>query len=86
MNNPVENIFAPDGELNQIITSLWEGKWILAGTTLLCALAGLIVVLASPQISSVRIELKPISQIRFEDYSELNWLSKYEHLNWLGNN
>ena len=59
-------------DLFELFLTLWEGKWLILGATLLAAVLGFAYITLTPNNFEAKLNIAPLSANDISDYSALN--------------
>ena len=72
----ISNRAQPENEIDllDILLNLWEGKWIIIGTTLFCCVVGVLWLISVPSKFTAVTEIEAITSFEGDAYQQSNAL------------
>lgn len=69
---------ASEISLGELITTVWQGKWLIAAVMALCVSLAAVYLLLTPKTYSTQIEIRPITSFQAEPYEFINRLEFFD--------
>lgn len=73
-HRPVQQRASDEIDLGELLLAIWNGKWLIAGITLVCAVLAVIYLKFSPKTFVAQLEVRPLTSFDAEAYTFFNRL------------